>query len=293
MKKFSLFNTKQKTSDRTIASTYILCIHWVHTPSRALIPADTYHDSMVLTSPPAPILTLQSFGLFAGGHSERTLMFIDNPMPEQIDDGRRKSLLEVQTSTLGHLRDHGFVLGLTPNYRPIAFAGTAVTVRLPHLDSTALHVAADKLRPGDVLVVEQSGDPRSCFGGMVAFTAKTRGAEGVILAGAMNDFDEVLELGLPVYSNGVSARTTRILGVEGSINVPVTVGGCIVEPGDAVVADSDGIAVLNEDEIDEVVEILKQKEGAEPDLKSRISAGHSLAEWSGAAEQFMKGQPVA
>lgn len=213
-------------------------------------------------------------------------MFQFLPMPQQISEERRKSLLTVQTSTLGHLRDFGFVRGLTPNRRPIQFAGTAVTVRLPHMDSSALHVAADHLRPGDVLVVEQSGDERSSFGGMVAFTAKTRGAEGVILAGAMNDFDEVLELGLPVYSRGVSARTTRILGIEGAINVPITVGGVVITPGDAIFADSDGIAVLTEDEIDDIVADLRGKEGAEPAKKAEITAGLKLSEWSGAARYF-------
>lgn len=213
-------------------------------------------------------------------------MFEFNAMPPQISDERRASLLTVQTSTLGHLRDFGFIRGLTPNRRPIQFSGTAVTVRLPHMDSTALHVAADHLRPGDVLIVEQSGDERSSFGGMVAFTAKTRGAEGVILAGAMNDFDEVLELGLPVYSRGVSARTTRILGVEGAINVPITVGGVVITPGDAVFADSDGIAVLTEDEIDAIVADLRMKEGAEPAKKREITAGQKLSEWSGASKFF-------
>ncbi|RGE19134.1 RraA family protein [Leucobacter sp. wl10] len=213
-------------------------------------------------------------------------MFVFQSMPRQIGEERRRSLLTVQTSTLGHLRDYGFVRGLTPNMRPLRFAGTAITVRLPHMDSTALHVAADHLRPGDVLVVEQSGDERSSFGGMVAFTAKTRGAEGVILAGAMNDFDEVLELGLPVYSRGVSARTTRILGIEGAINVPVTVGGVVVTPGDAVFADSDGIAVVAEDEIDEIVADLRAKEAAEPAKKTEITAGERLSEWSGAARFF-------
>ena len=146
-------------------------------------------------------------------------MFTFNRMPEQIPAAAADALASVQTSTLGHLRDHGFVRGLTPNIRPVAFVGTAVTVRLPHLDSTALHVAADYVRPGDVLVVEQSGDDRSSFGGMVAFTAKTRGAVGVVLSGATNDYEEVRELGLPVYSKAVSALTTRILGIEGAVNV--------------------------------------------------------------------------
>lgn len=213
-------------------------------------------------------------------------MFVFNPMPAQISNERRESLLTVQTSTLGHLRDYGFVRGLTPNQRPVSFAGTAVTVRLPHMDSTALHVAVDHLRPGDVLVVEQSGDDRSSFGGMCAFTAKTRGAEGVILAGAMNDFEEVLGYGLQVFSNGVSARTTRILGIEGSINVPVTVGGVVITPGDAIFADSDGIAVLKEEEIDDIVADLRQKEAAEDPKKIEITNGKHLSEWSGARKYF-------
>lgn len=213
-------------------------------------------------------------------------MFTENAMPNQITEDQQNALLSVQTSTLGHLRDYGFILGLTPNRRPIAFAGTAVTVRLPHLDSTALHVAVDKLRPNDVLVVEQSGDDRSSFGGMCAFTAKARGAVGAIVSGATNDFDEVLELGLPVYSRGVSARTTRILGIEGSINVPVTVGGSVVEPGDAILADSDGIAVLKPSEIVEVVSTLREKEASEPALKRQVREGAFLSESSGAAMQF-------
>lgn len=213
-------------------------------------------------------------------------MFTENVMPNQISEDQQASLLTVQTSTLGHLRDYGFILGLTPNRRPLAFAGTAVTVRLPHLDSTALHVAVDKLRPNDVLVVEQSGDDRSSFGGMCAFTAKSRGAVGAIVSGATNDFDEVLELGFPVYSRGVSARTTRILGIEGSINVPVTVGGAVVEPGDAILADSDGIAVLKPSEVREVVGILRDKEAAEPALQQQITEGAHLSENSGAATHF-------
>jgi 4-hydroxy-4-methyl-2-oxoglutarate aldolase len=111
-------------------------------------------------------------------------------------------------------------------------------------DSTAPHAAADELRAGDVLVVEQCGDTRSCSGGMVSFTAATRGAVGAVISGSINDVEEILELGLPVFSLGVSALTTRILGVEGAINVPVTVGGAVVNPGDVVFGDSDGLAVL-------------------------------------------------
>lgn len=216
-------------------------------------------------------------------------MFVHRPAAEPLDPAVVTALADVQTSTLGHLRDHGFPRGLTPISRPVRFAGCAVTVRLPHLDSTALHVAADELRPGDVLVVDQSGDTRSCFGGMVAFTAASRGAVGAVIAGAINDVPEILELGLPVFSSGISSRTTRILGIEGAINVPVTVGGSVIRPGDVVFADSDGIAVFDRTEAMDIAAALRAKEAAEPALRTKISAGERLSDYSGAGKLFAAG----
>ncbi|WP_020500771.1 RraA family protein [Sciscionella marina] len=218
-------------------------------------------------------------------------MFIRGKAPEAISAEIVEALARVQTSTLGHLRDHGFPRGLVPVRRPLGFVGTAFTVRLPQLDSTALHVAVDELRPGDVLVVDQSGDSRSCFGGMVAYTAAARGAVGAVISGAINDVQEILELGLPVFSSGVSALTTRILGVEGAINVPVTVGGAVIRPGDVVFGDSDGVAVLAPGEALEIAETLQDKESSEPALKDKISGGGRLAEWSGALAAF-EGHPA-
>lgn len=217
-------------------------------------------------------------------------MFVNGDAPQSVAPEVVSALSSVQTSTLGHLRDYGFPRGLHPIRRPLGFAGTAFTVRIPHLDSTALHVAADQLREGDVLVVDQSGDTRSCFGGMVAFTAKAHGAVGAVIAGSVNDVDEILELGLPVFSAGVSARTTRLLGVEGAINVPVTVGGVVISPGDVVFADSDGVAVVGRDEALELAAILADKEAAEPALKEKITAGGRLSDASGARGLFDAGR---
>jgi regulator of RNase E activity RraA len=213
-------------------------------------------------------------------------MFVRGQAPRPLDTEVVDALSRVQTSTLGHLRDYGFPKGLTPIRRPLRFVGPAFTVRLPHLDSTALHVAADELRAGDVLVVDQCGDTRSCFGGMVSFTAATRGAVGAVISGSINDVEEILELGLPVFSLGVSALTTRILGVEGAINVPVTVGGAVVNPGDVVFGDSDGLAVLAREEALEIAATLRDKESAEPELRRKIAEGTRLAEWSGALAAF-------
>jgi regulator of RNase E activity RraA len=214
-------------------------------------------------------------------------VFSRHASPPPPDPRAIEALLGAQTSTLGHLRDYGFPRGLTPIRRPLRFAGPAVTVRIPHLDSTAVHVAIDELRPGDVLVVDQSGDDsRSCFGGMVSYAAAARGAAGAVIAGAINDVEEIRALGLPVYSRGVAAHTTRIAGVEGAINVPVTIGGAVVHPGDIVWADSDGIAIVDPEEALDLAAILHEKEAAEPALREELDRGGSLAAHSGAREVF-------
>jgi regulator of RNase E activity RraA len=216
-------------------------------------------------------------------------MFRIDPLPAQLSPSTVEALASVSTSTLGHLTDFGFPRGLVPVSRPLKFAGPAVTVRIPHMDSTAVHVALDHLRPGDVLVIDQSGDQhRSCFGGMVSYAAHARGAVGAVVDGAINDVDEIIALGLPVFSRGIAAHTTRLLGIEGAINVPVTVGGVTVRPGDVIFGDSDGIAVLDPNEADRIAAVLAEKEAAEPALKKQIDAGLSLAEHSGARALFEK-----
>lgn len=218
-------------------------------------------------------------------------MFVAHPSPPQPPAEVLRALGQVSVSTLGHLTDFGFPTGLTPLFRPMAFAGTAVTVRIPHIDHTAVHVAIDELRPGDVLVIDQSGDDtRSCFGGMGSYAARAKGAVGAVLSGPVNDVHEVTELGFPVYSKGTAGHTTRLLGLEGSINVPVTIGGTVIRPGDIVFADSDGIAIIAPENAAGLAELLAAKESAEPEQKRRIDAGESLADLSGARALFERGR---
>lgn len=213
--------------------------------------------------------------------------FVRHPSADPLDSAIVEALSQVCTSTLGHLRDYGFPRGLTPNRRPLRFIGPAVTVRIPHLDSTAVHVAADGLRPGDVLVVEQSGDEtRSCFGGLVSFTAKARGCVGAVIDGCINDYEEMHSYDFPAYSRGIAAHTTRIAGIEGAINVPVSVGGVVVHPGDVVFADSDGVAIIGREEAAELAALLKKKEDAEIPAREQIAAGALISEFSGAAAHF-------
>jgi regulator of RNase E activity RraA len=121
---------------------------------------------------------------------------------------------------------------------------------------------------------------------MVAFTAHTRGAAGAVISGSINDVDEIAALGFPVFSSGVSARTTRISGIEGAINVSVSVGGVTIEPGDLVLGDSDGLAVIKPEEALALACLLSEKEAREPGTRDRIRSGGRLSSISGASKFF-------
>src|SRR5699024_2977019 len=218
---------------------------------------------------------------------EGPAVFVEHHAPAPPPDEVLDALARTSVSTVGHLTDFGFPTGLTPLFRPLAFVGPAITVKIPHIDHTAVHVAIDSLRPGDVLVIEQSGDDtRSCFGGMGSYAARAMGAVGAVLSGPVNDVHEVTELGFPVYSRGTAAHTTRLLGLEGGINVPVSIGGAVIRPGDIVFADSDGLAVIPPGSAADLAAVLAEKEAVEPEQKRRIDAGARLSDLSGARALF-------
>lgn len=217
-------------------------------------------------------------------------MFVLNHRAQDPDPGLVETLKKVSPSTLGHMTDFGFMRGLTTLTRPLKLVGPAVTVRIPHLDSTAVHYVMDVVKPDDVVVVDQSGDEdRACWGGGMSYAAVKRGVAGAVVQGAITDAGEILDLKFPIFYRAVSGLTTRILGLEGAINVPVTVGGVVVRPGDLIFADENGVAVLSPEDAARYAPILAEKEAAEPGTKARLDAGESLAAISGARVLFERG----
>jgi 4-hydroxy-4-methyl-2-oxoglutarate aldolase len=215
-------------------------------------------------------------------------MFIENPRPHHtVDRSVLKALTDLSPSTLGHMTDFGFVRCLNPISRPLRLVGPALTVKIPHMDSTAVHCALDLVQPGDVVVVDQSGDKdRACWGGAVSYAAVRKGAAGALVDGGVTDYSEVLDLGLPVFYRTITALTTRLLGLEGAINVPVTVGGVTVNPGDIVFADENGAAILAPHDVERLGLAIAQAEAAEVELKARLDEGESLASLSSARALF-------
>jgi 4-hydroxy-4-methyl-2-oxoglutarate aldolase len=190
----------------------------------------------------------------------------------------------ISPSTVGHMTDVGFLKGLRP-LKAGKLVGRAITVRIPHLDSCAVHIAASHLEAGDVLVVDMSGDiERASVGGIVSYAVQARRAAGIIVDGCITDVDEVANLNLMVYSRGVSPLTTRNLGIEGEINVPVSIGGAVVLPGDLIFGDVNGVMTLRGSHLLELAQEARIKEEGELDMKRRLDEGELLMNLSGASK---------
>lgn len=216
-------------------------------------------------------------------------MFILNDMPTPIDGALIAKLQRVETATVGHFRQQGFmdrgIQAVIPDKR---IAGTAVTLAIPGQDSTLLHHVLGLLRPGDFLVIDRLGDDRhACWGGGVTVAAKASGASGGVVDGPCTDFSEVRQQDFPLWCRGPSPITTRLYGIGGAWNVPVSCGGVTVNPGDAVLADESGVLVLSPEVAAEVADTALAKQKAEPATFARIHGGEKLGDISGATEMVL------
>ena len=146
--------------------------------------------------------------------------------------------------------------GLHPYHRPgkPTMAGTAVTARSRGGDNLTYLRALEFCRPGDVLVIDAGGDLNNAVvGGILSFYAASVGVAGVVIDGAVRDVAEIRERDFPVYARGVTHRGPYKDG-PGEINVPISVGGMVVNPGDVVVGDQDGLLAIPQQGIEELIE---------------------------------------
>ena len=164
-------------------------------------------------------------------------------------------------------------VGLRPFHDGAPMAGTALTVRTRAGDNKAIHLALDLLRPGDVIVVDGGGDiSRALIGEIMSSVAKMRGAAGFVLDGAVRDVAALAQSDFPVF-----ARTGIHLGPykngPGEINVPVTIGGMVVNPGDIVVGDADGVVAFPQAVAAALLEATRAQSAKEDEILQGIAAG--------------------
>lgn len=173
-------------------------------------------------------------------------MYLIEQLPEQIAADDLAVLLKAEPATIGHFTTRGIPSPeIKAHQQSVCAVGTAVTVRMPGTDGGILHYAMGCARPGDFLVVDRCGERiTAALGGAMAYAAKQAGIAGIIVDGLVTDLGEIRQHGVPVWSRGASAVTTRILAAEGEFCTPIQCGGVVVQPGDAVVADENGIVIL-------------------------------------------------
>lgn len=165
-----------------------------------------------------------------------------NPSAPQVDASVLETLRGIAVALLSDNLHRGTgSVGLLPFHRPKAMAGTAVTVRTRGGDNLAVLRAYEYCRPGDVMVIDCGGDVTNAIvGGILTYYGATIGLSGMVIDGAIRDVAEIRDRDFPVYARGITHRGPYKDG-PGEINVPVSVGGMVVNPGDIVVGDQDGI----------------------------------------------------
>lgn len=180
-----------------------------------------------------------------------------NPSATQVDPKILAALREIPVAALSdNMHRNIGTTGLTPYHRPVTqtMAGTAVTARSRGGDNLTYLRALEFCRPGDVLVIDAGGILNNAVvGGILSFYAAHIGVLGVVVDGAIRDVAEIRAREFPVYARGVTHRGPYKDG-PGEINVPISVGGMVVNPGDIVVGDQDGLMAFPPDEAELLIE---------------------------------------
>jgi len=166
---------------------------------------------------------------------------------------------------------------MKPYLRPVwqggEAAGTAVTVLAHPGDNWMIHVAVEQCQPGDILVVGCSADNTDgMFGDLLATSLMARGVKGLVIDAGVRDAKSLREMGFPVWSKAISAKGT-VKATPGSVNVPVVCGGINVKPGDAVIADDDGVVVVSPKDAAEVLDKAEKRHADEEGKRKQLAAG--------------------